>query len=765
MTVVFRSVALLMAGLLLPLPSAARTRKGDKLVKEGQKAYAAGDTEQALVLFEQALITDYAETEYQLLARKTRSVVGQQRVIAGQRLRNAGKLEDALVEFQRAFAVDPSSSLAETEARKTYEMIQRERNTGTTPPPQERGMTPADIARRDIDERMASLRQVPELKPLNPQITNLKMNNQNARVMFETVAKLAGINVIFDPDFISQAGARTYTLDLTNSTIEDALDYVSLLTKAFWKPISTNAIFVTQDQVTKRRDFEDNVVRVFYLQNTTAQQELNEIAAALRAVTEIRRLLTYTAQMAIMVRGTSDQVALAEKLILDLDKPKAEVVVDVLVMEANRARTRDLVATITSGGIPGINLPISYTGGGESGSLPLGRLGNLSHNDFSVAVPGALVKALLNDRTTRVLQNPQLRTLDTIKASLKIGDRYPYATGSFQPGIGVGGGGVSPLVSTQFQFAEIGVNVDVQPKVHANGEITMHIEVEVSNIADRIVLGGLEQPVIGQRKVIEDVRLREGESSVLGGLTGLIKSRTSQGIPGLATLPGIGWLFGAQNVQTNENELLVVMTPRIVRNPDLTEVNLRTISAGNDQVVKLSREPRRDSAAPPATTPAAQPPVTVPPAATAPPAPPLAPSPAPAAPTMILQFTPGAMAVKSGERVTATLEARGAVDLFSASLRVNYDTTRLRLVEIARGEMLGGPAQPVSFIRDVNTGMVRLARLEGASGATGEGVLVTLTFEALAPGVVDVAVEDAAPVDSRQQPLPFRALPLKITVE
>jgi general secretion pathway protein D len=753
MMVVFRVLAVLAACVAAAGLAEAGTRKGDRLVKEGRRLEAAEEYEKALAVYEQALATDYTETQYQLHARRMRFQVGQQRIAAGRRLRDQGKLEEALAEFQRAFAVDPASGLAETEAQATWDMIRRERDTGVKPPPEQRGLSPADQARREIEEKMAALRPVPELRPLNPQISNLKLNNQNARVLFETVGKLAGINVLFDPDFISQAGGRTYTLDLANTTIEDALDYVALLTRAYWKPISANAIFVTQDQVQKRRDFEDNVVRVFYLQNTTSQQELNEIAAALRAVTEIRRLLTYTTQMAILVRDTADKVALAEKLILDLDKPKPEVVIDIMVMEANRARTRELAATITTGGVPGINLPVSYTGGGDRTTIPLGRVGNLTANDFSVAVPGALVKALVNDRTTRVLQNPQVRTLDTIKASLKIGDRYPYATGSFQPGIGIGGGGVSPLVSTQFQFAEIGVNVDVQPKIHANGEITLHIEVEVSNIADRIVLGGLEQPVIGQRKVIEDVRLREGESSLLGGISGLIKSRASQGLPGLATLPGIGWLFGAQNVQTNENDLLIVMTPRIVRHPDLNEVNLRTISAGNDQVVKLSREPRRPAAPPDLATPAPGPP---PPAATVPPAPPAGP--------MAFEFAPAETTAKTGDRFTVAVRVRQAADLVSARFRVNYDTARLRLIDIARGPFLGD-GQPVSFVRDANSGVVRLARLAGASGASGDGELVTLTFEALAPGTATVTLDEAAPLNSNSQPIPFNARPLKVTVE
>jgi general secretion pathway protein D len=744
----------------------AKTRKGDKLVKEGEKAEAQRDYDKALSIFEQALATDYSEPDYQLRVRKLRFLASQSHIDIGLKLRKDGKLEEALREFQRAFSIDPASGMAEAEAKRTYEMIRRNQDPATAVKEEDRGLTPAQISRREMEEKMASLRPVPELKPLNPQITNLKMNNQPVRVLFETVGKLAGVNVLFDPDFLSQSQGRNFTLDINNSTIEDALDYVSLLTKAYWKPISANAIFITQDQVTKRRDFEDNVVKVFYLQNVTAPQELNEIAAAVRAVTEIRRLLTYTSQMAIMARGTPDQIALAQKLIYDLDKPKPEVVIDVMVLEANRGRTRDLAATITSGGRGGINLPVTYSPGGtvpdggdnDSGSsttpqgfINFNNIKNLTGGDFSVAVPGALVQALLNDRTTRVLQNPQLRTLDSVKATLKIGDRYPYATGSFQPGVGTVG--VSPLVSTQFQFAEVGVNVDVTPKIHNNDEVSMHIEIELSNIRDQVDVGGLRQPVIGQRKIFEDIRLKQGEVSLLGGLSSLTNSRSTIGIPGLANTPGLGWLFGTQNSDLNKNELLIVLVPRIVRAPDINEVNMRTISAGNDQVVRLSYEPKREAATNP-QTPAPAAPVI-------PSTPPVPPEPAGEA---TIRFSPGAAGVAMNSAVMVTVEAANVQDLLSAPFRIRYDPQKLRLVEIARGPLLANDNQPVSFSRDLTSGAVKISRLPGAPGVTGTGVLATLTLQPVAPGETVVTIEDVAATDTQQRLMPIRTQPLTLTI-
>ncbi len=769
MVAVYRFAALLAAWALLlttSVPMQAKTRKGDKFIKDGEKAEARKDYDAALALYEQALETDYSEIYYQLLVRRARAGSAQTHVDKGRKMRASGQIADALVEFQRAFTIDPGSSIAEQELKRTHQMLQRDTSGGN---PEEKGLTPADLARKQTEERLATLASVPELKPVSRQITNLKMNNQPARVLFETVGKLAGVNVLFDPDFVASNQGKNFTLDLTNSTIQDGLDYLSLLTKAFWKPISANAIFITQDQQQKRRDFEDNVVKVFYLQNVTAPQELNEIAAALRTITEIRRLLTYNAQMAILVRGTADAVTLAQKLIHDLDKPKSEVVVDVSVMEVNRVKTRTLMASLTNGSTPGLNVPVIFTPGGSipsngedtsttpQGYIPLSRLGRLSTNDFSITLPGGLVQAIVSDRNTRVLQNPQLRALDLQKADLKIGDRYPYATGSFQPGVGTVG--VSPLVSTQFQFADVGVNVSVTPKIHSAEEVSMHVEIEVSNIRDKVNVGGLEQPVIGQRKVTQDIRVREGEATIIGGLTGLIRTKNSDGIPGAAT-SGIGWLLGRQSSEVNQNELLIVMTPRIVRSPDISTTNLREIAVGNETVVKLSyqREGAPAAAVPPAAAPQSGAPA---------PAKPETPKTEPSKPSIPsagkLTFSPAAPVAAVGSTIEIALEVEGVNDLFAAPFRVVYPKELLKLVEVERGPVFAG--NPVSFTRDVNTGTVRVSRLPGAPGISGGGQLAILRFQALAKGEAKVTLQDLLLQDSKLQPITAPAPEVSVRVQ
>lgn len=787
---------LLGIGAIAPSTLEARTRKGDKLLKDGRLAEAKRDFDTALELYEQALVTDPQDTGYLLAVRRVRFQAGQAHVDAGMKLREQGKLEEALAEFQRAFATDPSSSIAGAELKRTVEMIEAKKRKETgQPAPAAFG---AEAAKRELEERVASIQPVPELKPISRQISTLKMNNQPVKVLFETLGKLAGVNVVWDPEY--QSSQKNFSVDFANTSLDQALNHLAVLTKTYWKPLSENTIFLTNDNQTKRRDHEDMVVRTFYLKNLTTPQELQEIATILRSVTDIRRVFTYNAQNIIMVRGTVDQVALAEKLVSDLDKMKGEVVVDVIVMEANRARTRDIAATFLSGNSQGLRVPISFTGGAKAPTtsnsdttpgtttttttnsatnvLSLNGLSALgSSNNWSIQIPNAVFQALMSDRGTKVLVSPQIRAAHGVKASLKIGDKYPYATGSFQPGVGAVG--VSPLVSTQFNFADVGVNVDFTPVVHGADEVTMQVEIDVSNIRDNIDVGGLKQPVIGQRKFSQTIRLKQGEISLVGGLNQNQNTRVLSGTAGLAQIPVLGRLFSGESVERTDGELLIALVPHIVRSPDINDLNLRGIAAGTDTVVRLTMaSPSTATAEPP--KPAAEP-KPEPPKFTAPPPglpipglnvpgakPPASEAPKPAG-ALAVRFDQPAASLKAGTPLTLNLQVDNAADLFGAPMRLKWDPKVLRLNDVSRGPLLASDGQQPIFTRNIRNdegeAVVVLNRAAGAPGVSGSGTLLTLTFQAVGKGSTAVSVLDLALRNAQMQPVAAQPAPAMVNVE
>jgi general secretion pathway protein D len=329
---------------------------------------------------------------------------------------------------------------------------------------------------------------------------------------------------------------------------------------------------------------------------------------------------------------------------------------------------------------------------------------------------------------------------------------------------------VSPLVSTQFQFADVGVNVSLVPKVHANNEISLHIELEISSVRDRIDIGGLSQPVIGQRKVTHDIRIKEGEVTLLGGLMQSQDTKTRGGIPGISSIPVLRNIFGTNSTEKNDGELMIALVPHIVRSPEYTENNLRPVATGNDQTVKLSYAHEAPAAegktAAPATgqTPAAAPEAPAPPAPEAP-----KPTAPPAAAQPRMAFNVPAQEARLGSAVTLTLSVENATDLFSAPLRLKFDPKVLRLSEVAKGGFLSGDGQNIIFTRniqnDVGEVTVNLNRLPGSGGISGGGALVTLVFQAAGPGASKVFVSEAPLRNSQLQPIVLPAPETTITVK
>ncbi len=359
-----RFPAILMTAVLLApaLPLEARTRKGDKFLAEGRAYEEAKQWDAALQNYRKALSEDPGELVYQMAAQKARFAAAAMHVTNGVSVRQQGQLGEALLEFQKAYAVYPASTLAAEEIVRTQAMIdvecRRVEQTGQPSPPDVLGMTPSQVANQEAQIRINRLLPAPELKPLSPLLQDFKMINQPAKVLFDTLALNAHINVLYDPEYLANGPKEKQTVTFTNSTVEEGLDYLALLTKSYWKPVNANTIFITVDTPNKRKDYENEVTRIFYLKNVSSTTSLMSIVTAVRTVSDLLRLAPVEDQWAIVVKGSADKVALAEKVINDLDKPKSEVVVDIFVLEASSVYTRSLAAGPFS---TGVNLTSTFT--------------------------------------------------------------------------------------------------------------------------------------------------------------------------------------------------------------------------------------------------------------------------------------------------------------------------------------------------------------------------------------------------------------------
>jgi general secretion pathway protein D len=477
--------------------------------------------------------------------------------------------------------------------------------------------------------------------------------------------------------------------------------------KAVWKPVTENIIFVFPDQPQKRRDYEEQVVETIYLSNTVQAQDLTEIVTGMRQLLDLKRISQLNAQNAIIIRDTPDKLAIARKMIADIDKAKPEVVIEVQVVEARVDKARSLGIspgqTASIGVVPpGTTTTTTNTNGTSpttnTNILTLQNLSHLNGADYSVTLPSFTANALLNDSTTKIIQNPEVRSVDGQPAKLRIGDKVPIATGSFQAGVGVGGaagaGFVNPLVNTQFQYQEVGVNVDITPRVHPNHEISMKAKIEVSSVTGNSNIGGISQPIISQRTIEHEIRLKEGEASVLGGLITKTDAKSISGWPGLAKLPFFRYFFSTDNVTSEDDEILIILTPHIVRMPEWTRDNLKSLYSGSESEVKIRREEsvRAPNSQPPA---AAQPSPT----GQVTGAPPTAPQTAGTVPTSLgaattvqsgaeqaqIRFEPRSISLKVGQQETLGVVVDKVTDLFSIPFLLQYNPAVISVEEVRTG--------------------------------------------------------------------------------
>jgi general secretion pathway protein D len=774
-----RLLTALLLLLILALPAAAD--KAKSLYNKGHDAETRQKWEEAYEFYKQAYDLKPGDLRYRTSYERAKFEAAAAHVHRGQQLRDSGDLPAALAEFLRAAQIDPSSDIALQEAQRTRQTIEKKQGQ----PPQ----AAAPSRTTDLGRIAMEAEGPAELKPISNVPITMRMTEDTKNV-YTAIGKLAGINVLFDPDYVS----RRISIDLNNVSLNQALEIVALESKTFWRAVTPNTIFVAADTKAKRTEIEQNVVKTFYLSNLAQTTEMQDVVNTLRTVVEITRVISLPSQNAIVIRGTPDQVALAEKLVNDLDKARPEVVVDIAVMQVSRDKLKNLgISPPTSGTIQlqGNILPTTTatttttsttSSTGTTGQVTLNKLANLTSNDFLVTIPQAQVNFLMSDSDTKIIQNPQIRALDGQKATLKIGDRVPVATGSFQPGIG--GVGINPLVNTQFQYIDVGVNIDVQPTVHASREVTLKVTMEVSSVSSHVNIGGIDQPVIGQRRVEHTIRLKEGEVSLMGGMLEEDVLKSSSGYPWLSQVPILKYLFSSQNTELRTNEIVFVLVPHIVRSQDVTDENLKPIDVGTANAIELRRASPPPPPPPatgntgaaqasrppqPASTPAQSVPITPPPLQAAPATQSTPPQPAPGTTgAAILSFDPPQVSQAVGSTFAVNVTVNGATNIYSVPVQLSYDPKSLQLLNVSNGTFLSRDGQPVVIVhREDAPGLEQISatRPPGSGGVSGQGTIFTLTFMAKAPGQSSLSITRVAARDPAMQPVQVTSGQAMVTVK
>ena len=684
------------------------------------------------------------------------------------------------MEFLRAAEIDPGNEAAQQEIARARAMDRQETQIQDTSLPESASK----------QEEIDSMGAPPVLKPVSNEPLTLHMT-EDSKVVYQAVGKAAGVNVLFDPDYSS----KRIQVDLNNVSLVDALRIVATMSNTFWRPVTSNTIFVAQNTRAKRTELDEQAVQTFYLTNAWQQNDLNDVQTALRNVLPAAKVYGVASQNAIVMRATPDELLLAQKLVNDLDKARPEVVVDIAVLEVSKNWERNLgLSWPSSVGVAITPTTTSSTSGSSTSSTSsttspsLYDLAHLKASDFSVSVGAATANMLLSDAHTKILQNPRIRATDQQKATMKIGSRIPIATGSYQTGAATAM--VSSLVNTQFQYLDVGVNIEITPTVHFDHDVTLKIKIEVTSQSGQVTISGVTEPIIAQKTSEQTVRLREGEANILGGILDKQDHVSWSGIPGLSSIPILKYLFGSNDHTITDDEIVFLMVPHVVRSQYLTPVNLRTIDTGVGQTIELRHvsTPGAGSVAQPSTAQPAPGPrssVGIVPGQTAQAAGPAAlaqlrdaaegnrGSPAPSPPTpspgnLTVSLTPPATPVAEGSTFKVPVTLSDGVDISSVPVQIQYDPSKLSLVTVDTGDFLGRDGQAVALVhRDDGPGLitVNVSRPPGAAGVSGSGVVCVLSFQAKAAGENSLSILRAGAVNSLRQQLPVKGEQATVTVK
>ena len=561
--------------------------------RRGRDAELRQDYDRAVAEYSQVLRLSPDNTDARLGLERARLRASQDHLIKGRRLAALGRFDEALVEYGLAAELNPSSADIDEELRRTRNSLRAKIAVSSDGKTQlqtliDRSNTLAPPGLDLPDARMPA---------------SLTFREASSRDVFTSIARFANISIVFDSAFRD----TSITVDLRNASLADALNIVAGVTRTFYRVTAQSTVVVIPDTQAKRREYEEEVVRTFYLSNA----DLKETMDLLRLVLDARRISVTTATNAVTIKDTPERIAAAARVITAIDKARPEVIIDVELLEVDRTRLLDYglqIASPAASGLIGLDGSVGVTSP-TNPTLTLEALRNLSPSDVLLAnLPSLYYRLLKSDVNTRALANPQLRTSDGTTAQARFGEQVPVPTTTFTP-IATGGTPQQPI--TSYAYQNIGVNIDITPRTHHDDDVTLVLKVAVTSLLGT-GFGGL--PTFGNREISTVIRLRDGETNMLAGLIRDDERRQVDGIPGLSDIPGVGSLFARTQRTTAQTDIVLTLTPHIIRVLDLDEADLRAFRAGRDSLNPLPELPL-PLEPPPSDPGVAQPPATQPPAA------------------------------------------------------------------------------------------------------------------------------------------------------
>jgi general secretion pathway protein D len=685
---------------------------GRMAFKKGERAFITKDWDMAVEHYLKAIQSDPTNPRYRLSLAKALIEASNFHSERGGKFFDQNELKLALIEFQKALDLNPENLRAKKGKSELLRKIEQDR------------MERAE--KTEIEKIKERARRKPLEKPMlgpsSETLINLRFKDADLKEIFETLQKVSGINILFDESFKS----RNASIDFLNVTFKEALERLLLVSGLFYKVLDGQSIIIVPDTPAKRKDYEDLMLRTFYLSNA----DVNQVQSLLRTLADIKTIAVNPDLNSISIREPQEKIEIAEKIIASQDKSKAELLIDVEILEVNKSRMMEYGIELSNYQVT--QSLVSGTGSAETSSLIYGHmLRTIDSSNFLFSIPSVSYKLLESDTKSKIIAKPQLRVVDGEKVSIKLGDKVPVPVTTFVP---IAAGGPSQQAITSYQMYDVGINIDLTPRIHHNGDITLKLKFELTFIT--VPGTATMPPTIGNRSVETIIRMRDNETGLLAGLLRDSERKSWRGFPGINRIPILRNIFGATGEEISQADIIFTMTPRITRMPDITEEDLRSLWLGTQKDIGLKsplpstpfeaqkaqaeeerEEKPKERKILEEKTQAEQ---------------------------AIISFAPSMTEVPVGVEFIEKVTVENAENIASLVLALTFDPALVRVKDVKEGSFMSLDKVKTSFLKTFNNTsgeiQIGISREGFGKGASGTGEIVSIIFESIKEGKSAIAI-------------------------
>jgi len=673
----------------------------------GYEASLNKEWDKAVEYFEKAVRENPKNSVYRIALAKAKIEACNYHLVRARKKASLGRKDEALEEYKKALSYDPLNGMILNEMK--------------------------EFQKKKVEKQEVDL-DVPIKLKTDKERINLKFTDTNLSSIFKALGKHAGLNVLFDEQFKD----KPMTFSIEDMTFEEALNSLCLATRNFYRIVNERTIIIVPDNAMKRRQYEITAIKTFYLSNAKADDIKTILSSMLRSEYRAPFIVVDKNLNSITLRDSPENIKLAEKIIRNLDKARGEVIIDLEIMEVRRSKLRQYGIDFDN---YGINVKYETpTSAEEKGWINLPELSFSEKSNYFVTLPTSFIKLLETDADTKVIAQPRLRGIEGEEITYTVGDKVPIPRTTFTP---IAAGGISQQPITSFEYQDVGITLKITPYIHFEREITLELEIKVTSLGGTGYAG---IPILGTREVKNVIRLKEGETNLLAGLLRDEERKSLKGIAGLKNLPIIGRLFSNTDQTISQTDIILTITPYIIRSVSIDKENLEPLWIG------LKKEPVRKFPEPLSFPEEEQR--------------------LPEVREKIerkreIFISPSHFSVPKGRQFFVNIFIRSDEEISNMSVTLNFDSNIIQAKDVKAGNFISQLGRKVPFLKNISEGTVTIgfSSPDITKGSKGQGILAQVSFLSKSKGESSISITSVSANTPTGSSISFNTKDARVKVE